>query len=571
MAEDKGKMGSDDEVSKVKKETSKEKKTKRSEERKDYAKEMWNKIKKTNASKEERADLKDNLKTEKIAENKEDNPKKKRRRRRRKKKTEEVVAEVANKENEAKVEPVEAVKPAEAVKPVNPFAPADGFKKTSPAEAFSPAVDLPPQDYEDRYQMEANDEGGQDDDSDAAGIAVPEVKGGVVEPINPFAPKASVKDSSLDDRTLEKHSVVKEGMEKVVDQDPSAEDVKQASEIGDKNVNEDAVGETEVKDGQVVDAEVIESKPIVDEVVPGHVEIAAKDGGVKSAEIDEFKEDFWEILEQAGVTKKRLIIFVIALVLGVLFLIFFVFNGNDEKDDNIVNAVKGEDGEISVVVDLGTIPYEVVSSYIFGLEYGGEDFVPIVADPIDTWADGTGIDAALILGDLGDIDRIEFVEFTDLLRSMENIFNTDVYSLVNLSTDRTENLNLHLNQMLGLIEDGEAAILVIDDNLDALDQQFEVVATNRDTSEAEFFAFLDDLYGQNAFEKLGDFIDFSQEANEIRAMFEANKALREKFINTLTVLIPRYEDILANKEALVKGVRVFDVPGSDIEAIQPFN
>ena len=40
------------------------------------------------------------------------------------------------------------------------------------------------------------------------------------------------------------------------------------------------------------------------------------------------------------------------------------------------------------------------------------------------------------------------------------------------------------------------------------------------------------------------------------------------YVNALTVSIPRYNDIKANKEALIKGVRVFDIPGSDIDAIR---
>jgi hypothetical protein len=629
MAEDKGKIGSDDQSPEVGKEGGKEsKKDIRSDERKDYAKEMWNKIKKTNASKKKRGDLKEGLDNsdvkkegraeikEAIVDGEEVKPKKKRRRRRRKKKPieepppvvevdfkdpkdlENSDSQVENVETFLQPSPVSPVAPEPPVppvvpvapvapvapEPINPFAPADGFKKPAPtaSEAFLPTVDLPPQDYEDRYQMEANDEGGQDDDSDDVDLA--EGDAGSTEPINPFAPQSSSKkhsESALDDRTLEKKSAIKEGTEAMVDETESAEEIKQTNDVSDVTVEVEGTTEDNVVLGEnketteTVEAEVVESKPIDVEEVPGHVEMAANEA-VKVEGVDEFKEDFWEILEQAGLTKKRIIVFVVALVLGVVFLIFFVFNrGGDgsedqpgETDENVVES--SEDG-VPTEIDLGTVPYEIVSSYIFGLEYGDENHVPIEADPINSWADEGGIESALILGDQVSMDRVEFVEFTELIRDMENIFDTDVYSLVNSTTDRTERLDEHIGQMLALIEDGEAAVLKIDANLEALNLKFETVALDRDTQEAAFFDSLDQLYGQNAYESLEEFIELSRSTQQIRAVFEANQALREKFINALTVLIPRYEDILANKEALVKGVRVFDVPGSDIEAIQPFN
>ncbi|MDA1060942.1 MAG: hypothetical protein O3B47_04070, partial [bacterium] len=55
---------------------------------------------------------------------------------------------------------------------------------------------------------------------------------------------------------------------------------------------------------------------------------------------------------------------------------------------------------------------------------------------------------------------------------------------------------------------------------------------------------------------------------DLKFDFSIHTSVREMYVNALTVSIPRYNDIKANKEALIKGVRVFDIPGSDIDAIR---
>ena len=79
------------------------------------------------------------------------------------------------------------------------------------------------------------------------------------------------------------------------------------------------------------------------------------------------------------------------------------------------------------------------------------------------------------------------------------------------------------------------------------------------------------IHGQSArsSEFLDSFVVSSQKAVALQAEFNSLATVQEMFLNALKLLEPRYADIEANKEALIKGVKVFDVPASDIDAIIP--
>ena len=61
------------------------------------------------------------------------------------------------------------------------------------------------------------------------------------------------------------------------------------------------------------------------------------------------------------------------------------------------------------------------------------------------------------------------------------------------------------------------------------------------------------------------FLEYSRYSTEIKADFNAKKTILNMINNVLKFLKPRYEDISLNKEALIEGVHVIDVKGSDID------
>ncbi|MBD3330033.1 hypothetical protein GF354_00715 [Candidatus Peregrinibacteria bacterium] len=308
-----------------------------------------------------------------------------------------------------------------------------------------------------------------------------------------------------------------------------------------------------------------EKNDLVEEKTPGALEgeVVAKspveedlDIGLPDHEdsLPPEEENLWDVLEQAGITRGTLFFVLIVVILLIGGGVYFLFGNFEEKSDE----PKEPEEEIEIE-DSGGIE----GSYIFGEEFDEE----LRPEPIDTWGIVSGIDAAFEIGTQYNPLRSDFVYYMELVRKMHNVYNTDIYKLLDLSTDRRQALDEFLENLYDLIVESEDALESLNTKLIELDNDFEDVVMTRDNYEMAFFNSLDELLGEDAYEELEVFIDLEKDSAEIKAYYNAYKTLGDMLQNSLSFMKPRYDDILVNKEALIKGIRVFDIPSSDIEAV----
>ncbi len=439
-------------------------------------------------------------------------------------------------------------------------------------------IKVPPRDEEIRYKEETEGaEGDNVEESDSVDEVEAFSEDADVEPINPFEYEVAGKTidtKSLDDRPLDrKNAEIKqdETEEKSEDADEAnfAEE-KQNEEQEDFSDNEEQSQQEQVLDLGAQDVEVLDVEDSDSNIEPFEDTTKEQEkSGEEKVQHDEFKESFWDILEQAGITKGRLVGALLGLVIfiTVLYFLFSGLGGGDEAGQDSSGGQQVDDQQ-SGGEGAPTGPsqaYGVVSSYIFGLEYNPQ--TPIVAEPIGSIGNLTGVQAGFALGGNFESDQIRFVYYMGILRDMQNIFATDVYQLMDTAIDRRAAIDKHLEEIDRLLEDGVEAYNEIVQIQNSLDLNFEASVVERDLYEQQFFAFSQALLGQGAYDNLNLFIEKSNETNEVKAYFNAYSLLRDMFVNSVTFLEPRYQDILVNKEALIKGVRVFDIPDSDINAI----
>lgn len=456
--------------------------------------------------------------------------------------------------------------------PVNPFA------AQTPQILKTP----PPPEYEPRYQDQKNEENVQKEKKDEKlkhEEIMPKVetkaKGEDVAPINPFlSDEKPLDESAFDDRPLKKIEPTPPSEPGEIEE-KSIEEEDQAKEVYTTNVEKidsDLPPTEDSEDKSVQSNEKTSSGEAPLEVAPTNVidvtpesdNQPLKDKQNFEEEIDEFKSEFWQILGQAGVTKGRVIGFFVCLVVGIFGFLFYFFGWYKVFvfwGDSVDEPTKVED---EIPVDEA---YQIISSYIFGTEYA--PITPSGISSISKWGDISGVQAGLIFGQDSQFSAQAFVDYVNLIRSLENIYNTDVYNLVNLAVDRREALTKHLNEMDGLINKSMNSYTVLEDELVRLDQEYDRIAAQGSLFEIAFFDDLNQFHGQSAHQDMQTFIKYSQDAVAIKAEYNSKKAVRDMFVNALNIVRPRYEDIKANYEALIKGIRVFDVPGSDIEAIVP--
>ncbi|MBD3360524.1 hypothetical protein GF366_01850 [Candidatus Peregrinibacteria bacterium] len=385
-----------------------------------------------------------------------------------------------------------------------------------------------------------------------------------VEPINPFeSPLKTHTEKEEKDKKGEEVEKKQKKEEKSKEREGKREEesVKKAEET---DAVPGKVVEVKKEDEKEEKTEVPEVVEVKGKPVGGHVEPAETSVSPEGAETDESKEDFWDVLEQAGITKKRIVYFFFILV-GLILALYFIFSFIGEEEP--VYEVSEEEEAVESEGDSDS--YEIVSSYILGLEYTKDGFTPIDAVPIGEIGEFVGVDTAYIIGGVTGYYESRIIYYNDILRRMENIYNTDIYALLDMSVDRRKALNVHLSEMLKLIEKGESAYEEIDQAMEAFDSEYEQVVEERDLYEEDFFSYSQEFYGKNAYDSLESFIIFSQKAARIKAYYNAYDILKGMFTSSINALRPRYEDILSNKEAVIKGIRVFDIPASDIEAIIP--
>ena len=438
--------------------------------------------------------------------------------------------------------------------------------------------ELPPKEHESRYkgstensnlkkdleseEPEEVEKAEEDSDSEISSTSEDDDK-----PVNPFA---SSKSTPFDRKPLEKKP-----LDRITDSDTKKEEKeedKTPEKIG--TAKERTEQETEATDFDNSDGEVAEKQTdVVDTPVEGEI-VGETFGEQKSSPLNAPaavamevpEENFWEMLENIGITKKRIlwvfIIFVVLIVVG----IFTLFGGNDSDDVKPLDKEVTEDQENEEDIEYSDA-YGLISSYIFGLEFTAEPTTPIVALPITTWGSNSGIEALFYFGrDYGTRDE-SFIYYVELLEKLQNIYSTDVYKLLDNSVDRRAALEAHLKEMDSLITDSLEVYEYLIVEMARLDSEFEVLVGQKDLFETEFFNDLQSLHASNSYDNLINFIDDSKTTTEMKAYYNSYKLLREMYVNSINALRPRYEDIEANTEALVKGIRVFDIPASDIDAI----
>ncbi len=215
---------------------------------------------------------------------------------------------------------------------------------------------------------------------------------------------------------------------------------------------------------------------------------------------------------------------------------------------------------------------------IFGENQGSmKDLIPVQVGIADFFGrlrepreqGETGISAATYYGELMDEREIVnmFVSYVDTLERMQNLYQVDVYELLDKTTDREEALRNYLIDLRDALEEGRISLDAIELNIDDLSQSFNSLSPDKQQYEDDFFASLEDLEAEKSDVLLKSFVDASQKQVALKARVAALERLKEYYDNALAKVERRISAIDQNMEALSRGIRVVDVPGAGIDLI----
>ena len=318
----------------------------------------------------------------------------------------------------------------------------------------------------------------------------------------------------------------------------------------------------EVMHGEITDAE---GNEIIDEQ-PHALE---DDRGKKTYFLDKLNE----LLAQAGISIKGLIIWIVVIVMlvfGVYYVIGHIgdwFGGGSTGPTPIATAPSKIPVSKIPVVD-GTIQSGLTEGEKLGYWIPGEKLVlPEVKVPAQV-PDVTGTTETAAIGE-GSLQNLGqgFQQQILTLREMQNAFETDIYEMMDKVQDRHAVLTNHINLMKLLEAKSKANIQELADQIALLKTNFENVTAQKQSYENQFFADLKTLNPLASEEKLSKFIELSKMQVELKANYNSRVKIQTYHRLLLENLEKRRKDYELNKEPLVKGVKVIDVIGSDINLI----
>lgn len=314
------------------------------------------------------------------------------------------------------------------------------------------------------------------------------------------------------------------------------------------------------------------------------------DGGV---EISKDSTSFSDTMREAGITKKHIFMVLGAFVFVIGVILFFALGGykifisNGKQGEEVSEEVEVKP-ETEVKVEAKpeakepalkdvTVPPSfdqvfglsgLVNSYIFGLEFSKYKILQgLNVAPVSEGGSMVGVEASLAVGKSAEVNKNNITYYTDLLRRIDEARKINLYDYLNKFVDRRKALQDHLGELNQLVLEADTDRNAILQELERLNTEYGAVSAQKDIFEKSFFESMNSYHGEGAYDNLELFIEASQRQIKDKAYYNTLKTLSDMFSAAISALSPRIQDISVNAEALVKGVRVFEVHGSNIDAI----
>ncbi|EKD47921.1 MAG: hypothetical protein ACD_65C00216G0007 [uncultured bacterium] len=283
------------------------------------------------------------------------------------------------------------------------------------------------------------------------------------------------------------------------------------------------------------------------------------------SDVDSFSSKMDNVLQDAGLSKKHVyfclggVVFLIVVFLIVIFGIKFfvgILNGRgDSSQDGDVEVV-----DVYVPVD---VPEDQDSqNWVDPSLYGG------ILLGTDTGIQGkTGVPEGVDIGAVEQDPVSDFAYQIDFLGKVQNLLDLDVNAYLNDFTDRATAVDELISEMDTVYAEGEEIVSDLDYQVVELETIFNANTEEKSLYDEEFFAKLNEAEGNTAVTALDNFIEIGKEQVEVKANYKAKAKLMELIAGRLLYLEARITDIAYNREALVQGIQVVDIRGSDLNLI----
>lgn len=161
------------------------------------------------------------------------------------------------------------------------------------------------------------------------------------------------------------------------------------------------------------------------------------------------------------------------------------------------------------------------------------------------------------------------VAYVNVLSRIRVLYETDIQAMLNRSVDRNRALNDFISSMKSVSSDARKSITEIAQRKLTLQSEFDSVTAAKQLQEEQYFANLSANNPSETSQNLANFTELARQSVDIRARYRALNKIEEYMNRYAAAVETRIRDTEFNREALIKGVKVIDVEGSDIDLIIP--
>ena len=343
---------------------------------------------------------------------------------------------------------------------------------------------------------------------------------------------------------------------------------------------------SDVDDSAPIEAEVISSSSTIepeDDLQPAN-DFSLPGENPPSSKGLSNKKSFWDSLSEAGVSKKMIfkscagLLILIAIVtflsLGGISKITNLFSGTNTNNtpNNPGTVTESENIALNNAQVFGknagsnssvTIPSPIKMAQLFGKE-----FMPLNIEYWQSAVVNSGVFGEQTLRDQLEGDY-RIITSIDLLRKMSNAYKVDINDTLNRAISREQALDDYLALMNKLYTDAKEMKAMLTQELSIISTTFNSLEQPKKDLETLFFQNFEQLLANEASKNLNDYINYSKELVVLKARYKALQRIDERFATFLQSFRARIQDLQDNRDALIKGIKVYDVPQSDLELIVP--
>lgn len=167
----------------------------------------------------------------------------------------------------------------------------------------------------------------------------------------------------------------------------------------------------------------------------------------------------------------------------------------------------------------------------------------------------------------GEITENNLSYFVRTYRKIRNIYNTDLFAYLAVIPDRKQGYDQFLIQFKGAFEELKIANEQLNQEIAVLNLRLDELQVRTSELENKFFTDLDELESENLPETLLAFQEISQKRTIVLSELKARESVVIKYKKAIPLIEEKIAAITVNEDPFVKGVKVVDFGGVDLDLI----